>query len=70
MNNTKQIRLLAGARNVQLDKTLSNDNITTLTYTCPAYTTKTCIHQIAGKWEIKTINLNKVTLVNHNQIIK
>jgi len=65
---TKQITLLAGARNITI--ATATEHETVLHYNCPTWAKKTCIHTVPGLWKIQSTNLNKVTLVSNDTIIK
>ena len=66
---TKIIKVLAGATDIEVLK--SNDTETVIQYNCiPHYKDKKCLYTVPGRWEIKSIFLNQVTLVNYNETIK
>ncbi|MDX9696241.1 MAG: hypothetical protein RBT49_10670 [Bacteroidales bacterium] len=59
---TRIIKLLDQASNVTIDKEMSNDTITSIVYDSPLWPERKCIYQVPGKWEIKRIQMNVVSL--------
>ncbi len=60
--NTKVITLLSEAKNVMIDKSLSNDEITSIVYDSPVWPQRKCIYHVPGVWEIKRVQKNIVSL--------
>ena len=65
---TKQVILIPFVTDVHIHK--STDEQTEIAFKSKLYPTKNCIHIVSGKWEIKEVKANLVTLVNHDEVIK